>query len=159
MSPRQIARSGSLTRCPVVSVPPGSDHGAVTDKGVLDQARADGFELIERMSAGQWAVGWARGDDDRWPCFLGERQAIKLDAGPAEPRARIRLSGSVMRASELPGEVSPRVSRHRGRHAQRRSTDRRLYLRTNLTPLARRRGLRVAIGGRPDIEGKRTCDE
>jgi hypothetical protein len=39
-------------------------------------AALDGFELIERMSDGQWAVGWARGDDDRWPCFLEERQAI-----------------------------------------------------------------------------------
>ena len=48
----------------------------MTDDEVLDRARADGFELIERMSAGQWAVGWARGDDDRWPCFLEERQAI-----------------------------------------------------------------------------------
>jgi hypothetical protein len=28
------------------------------------------------MSAGVWAVGWARGDDDRWPCFLEERLAI-----------------------------------------------------------------------------------
>jgi hypothetical protein len=36
----------------------------------------EGVELIERISAGQWAVGWARGDDDRWPCFLEERQAI-----------------------------------------------------------------------------------
>jgi len=43
---------------------------------VVDEARADGFELIERLSAGQWAVGWARKDDDRWPCFLEERQAF-----------------------------------------------------------------------------------
>jgi hypothetical protein len=28
------------------------------------------------MSAGQWAVSWVRGGDDRWPCFLEERQAI-----------------------------------------------------------------------------------
>jgi hypothetical protein len=46
------------------------------DEQVLELARADGFELIERMSAGQWAVGWARWDDDRWPCFLEERQAV-----------------------------------------------------------------------------------
>ena len=32
----------------------------MTDDEVLDLARADGFELIERMSAGVWAVGWAR---------------------------------------------------------------------------------------------------
>ena len=46
---------------------------ATTDDEVLDGTRTD---LIERMSAGQWAVGWARGDDDRWPCFLEERQAV-----------------------------------------------------------------------------------
>ena len=48
----------------------------MTDDEVLDLAREDGFELIERMSAGQWTVGWARGDDERWPCFLEERRAI-----------------------------------------------------------------------------------
>jgi len=48
----------------------------MTDDEVLDEARVDGFELIERMSAGRWAVGWARGADDRWRCFLEERQAI-----------------------------------------------------------------------------------
>jgi hypothetical protein len=48
----------------------------MTDDEVLDHAPADGFELVERMSAGKWAVGWARGADDRWPCFLEERQAL-----------------------------------------------------------------------------------
>jgi hypothetical protein len=46
------------------------------DGEVLDQARAEGFELVEKMCAGQWVVGWARGDDERWPCYLEERQAI-----------------------------------------------------------------------------------
>jgi hypothetical protein len=49
------------------------DYRRMTDDEVLDEARADGFE---RMSAGRWAVGWARADDDRWPCFLEERQAM-----------------------------------------------------------------------------------
>jgi hypothetical protein len=48
----------------------------VTGDEVLDEARADGFELIEWMSSGVWTVGWARGDDDRWPCYLEQRQAI-----------------------------------------------------------------------------------
>ena len=48
----------------------------MTDDEVLGEAHVDGFELIERMSAGQWAIGWARGDDDRWPCFLEERQTV-----------------------------------------------------------------------------------
>ena len=59
-----------------MGVSPARDHQPMTDDEVLDEARADGFELIERMSAGKWAVGWARGDDDRRPCFLEERQAI-----------------------------------------------------------------------------------
>jgi hypothetical protein len=63
-------------RGPVVGVPRRRDDEAMTDGEVLDEAHADGFELIERLSAGQWAVGVARADDDRWPCFLEERQAI-----------------------------------------------------------------------------------
>jgi hypothetical protein len=45
------------------------------DEEVVDEARADGFELVERMSAGQWAVGRARGHADRWPCSRERRQA------------------------------------------------------------------------------------
>ena len=52
------------------------DDGGMTDDEVLDRAPADGFALVERMSAGKWAVGWARGSDDRWLCFLEERQAL-----------------------------------------------------------------------------------
>ena len=48
----------------------------MTDEEVVDEAHADGFELIERICAGQWAVGWGRGDDDRWPRFLEERLVI-----------------------------------------------------------------------------------
>jgi hypothetical protein len=48
----------------------------MTDDEVIDEASRDGFELIERLSADQWAVGWARGDDERWPCFLEQRQAV-----------------------------------------------------------------------------------
>jgi hypothetical protein len=46
------------------------------DDEVLVQARAEGFELIEKALDGRWAVGWARGDDDRWPCYLEEHQAV-----------------------------------------------------------------------------------
>jgi hypothetical protein len=59
-----------------VGVAPERDHQTMTDDEVLDGARADGFELSARMSAGRWAVGWARGDDDCWPCYLEERQAL-----------------------------------------------------------------------------------
>jgi hypothetical protein len=46
------------------------------DDEVLDQARAEGFELIEKALDGRWVLGWARGDDDRWPCYLEEHQAV-----------------------------------------------------------------------------------
>ena len=61
---------------PTAHVTPPRDYQEMTDDEVLNKAHADGFELIETLSAGPWAVGWARGDDDRWPCFLEERQAI-----------------------------------------------------------------------------------
>jgi hypothetical protein len=48
----------------------------MTDDDVIAKAQASGFELIERMSAGQWAIGWTRGDNDRWPCFLEVRQTV-----------------------------------------------------------------------------------
>jgi hypothetical protein len=48
----------------------------MTDDEVLDEARADGFELIERLSAGRWAVGWARGVDRRWPRYIEQRHAL-----------------------------------------------------------------------------------
>jgi hypothetical protein len=71
--------------------PTGRDDGGMTDDEVLDHAPADGFELVEPMSAGQWAVDWARGADDRWPCFLAERQALTWMRDRLKPRARLRV--------------------------------------------------------------------
>ena len=48
----------------------------MTDDAVLDLALADGFELSERTCRDAWVWGWARGNDERWPCFLARRQAI-----------------------------------------------------------------------------------
>jgi hypothetical protein len=48
----------------------------MTDEEVLAEALADGFELAERSCTGQWAWGWARGDVERWPCYLERRQAV-----------------------------------------------------------------------------------
>jgi hypothetical protein len=59
----------------------------MTNEEVVDRARAEGFELIERQVAGQWTVGRARGDDERLPCFLEERQALNW------MRDRMRRSG------------------------------------------------------------------
>ena len=43
---------------------------------MIDEAREQGFELEERVVGDAWVWGWARGDDDRWPCFLEHRQAV-----------------------------------------------------------------------------------
>jgi hypothetical protein len=48
----------------------------MTDDEVIAAARAEGFELIEKPLNGRWVVGWARGEDTRWPCYLEERQAL-----------------------------------------------------------------------------------
>jgi hypothetical protein len=48
----------------------------MTDDEVLDEARAEGFELEERACQDAWVWGRCRGDDRRWPCFVEERQAI-----------------------------------------------------------------------------------
>ena len=45
---------------------------------MIAEAHADGFELIERLGAGQWAGGSARSGDDRFPCFVEERVAVSL---------------------------------------------------------------------------------
>jgi hypothetical protein len=71
----------AATAKPYVAVASRWHDRSMTDDEVLDEARVDGFELIERLSAGLWAVGWARSDDDRWPCFLEERRAISWMRG------------------------------------------------------------------------------
>src|SRR5215216_3737336 len=52
------------------------DDARMTDDEVIDQARAEGFELIERISGDQWVQGWARDGDELGPCFLTEREAL-----------------------------------------------------------------------------------
>jgi len=43
---------------------------------VIDQARERRFELEERVIGDAWVWGWSRDGDDRWPCFLPEREAL-----------------------------------------------------------------------------------
>jgi hypothetical protein len=43
---------------------------------VIAEARERGFELEERVLGDAWVHGWTRGDDDPWPCFHSERQAL-----------------------------------------------------------------------------------
>jgi hypothetical protein len=59
----------------------------MTDDEVIDRAALDGFELVERTCGSKRVHGWARGDDERWPCFLEQRQAINWMAD------RLRRSG------------------------------------------------------------------
>ena len=48
--------------------------------GVIERAAARGFALEERVLADRWVWGWRRGDDDRHPCFLTEREAVSYMA-------------------------------------------------------------------------------
>jgi hypothetical protein len=60
----------------------------MTDNEVIDRAREDGFELIEKPLNDQWVIGWARGDDERWPCCFEERLAVSW------MRDRLRREGT-----------------------------------------------------------------
>ena len=61
----------------------------MTDAEVLELAAAEGFRLVDKIAehTGTECIGWRRGDDDRWPCFLERRQAIDW------MRDRLRRSG------------------------------------------------------------------
>jgi hypothetical protein len=48
----------------------------MTDEEVIEVAAAEGFELAWRPVAGKLCVGFVRGDDERYPVYLEERQAI-----------------------------------------------------------------------------------
>ncbi len=52
----------------------------MSDDEVIDQARDDGFELVERPIAGQWCWGFVREGDERYPAFLEQRQAVSYMA-------------------------------------------------------------------------------
>ena len=74
----------SPTSKPLRNVAPSRDHRSVD---VIERARDQGFELEEQPLNGQWVWAWRRGDDDRWPCYLEERQALAWMAD------RLRRSG------------------------------------------------------------------
>jgi hypothetical protein len=44
---------------------------------VREAAAVDGFTLEEKPLAGRWVWAWRRGEDERWPCYLEERQALE----------------------------------------------------------------------------------
>jgi hypothetical protein len=50
------------------------------DAEVIELAREEGFELEWRPLNGKWCVGFARGDDLRYPAFGEERLAISYMA-------------------------------------------------------------------------------
>jgi hypothetical protein len=47
---------------------------------VIERARAEGFELVERPVGGAWCWGFVREDDERYPAFLERRQAMQYMA-------------------------------------------------------------------------------
>jgi hypothetical protein len=65
------------TDLPICVVTPPRDARAMP---VIEQAREQGFELEEWPLNGLWVSGWRRGDDERWPCFLAEREALSYMA-------------------------------------------------------------------------------
>jgi len=60
----------------------------MTDDEILDRARSEGFDLVERACGDQWVHGWARGGDERWPCYLTRAEAV---AWMADRQHRIRV--------------------------------------------------------------------
>ena len=46
------------------------------DDEVIETATAEGWSMVERTCRGEWVFGWARGNDERWPCFLERRLAV-----------------------------------------------------------------------------------
>jgi hypothetical protein len=60
----------------------------MTDEEVLDQAGAEGFELLERTRGGQRLHDWARGDEEPSPCYLG---GDKPSTGMADRPRRSRV--------------------------------------------------------------------
>ena len=45
---------------------------------IIDQAQEHGYELDEKPLDGIWVWAWRRGDDERHPCFLTEREALSF---------------------------------------------------------------------------------
>jgi hypothetical protein len=46
------------------------------DNEIIEEAEAAGWSLVERIVRGEWVWGWARGDDERWPCYCERRLAV-----------------------------------------------------------------------------------
>jgi hypothetical protein len=45
---------------------------------IIELARQYGYPLDEKPLDGRWEWAWRRGDDDRHPCFLTEREARRV---------------------------------------------------------------------------------
>jgi hypothetical protein len=55
------------------------------DDDVIERARAEGFELVERPVGDAWCWGFVREDDERYPAFLdGDRRSSTCTTGCAE---------------------------------------------------------------------------
>jgi dephospho-CoA kinase len=75
----------------------------MTDEEVLDEARADGFELEERACEGAWAWGWHRGDDRRCPATWsrGGQSTGCATGSAADESSRKRSRAGIMRYMPL----------------------------------------------------------
>ena len=49
---------------------------------MISEANRQGFQLEERVVAGEWVHGWSRDGDERWPCFHTEREALSWMSYP-----------------------------------------------------------------------------
>jgi hypothetical protein len=74
-----------------VGVSPARDHQAMTDDEVLDEARADGFELEGTGLSGRLGLGLASWLRPTLALLRRGTAGHQLDARPHEPRAHIRL--------------------------------------------------------------------
>ena len=63
-----------------MSVTPSRHDRPMTDDDVVEAARTEGFELVERPVDGNWCWGFVRETDERYPTFGERRPAISYMA-------------------------------------------------------------------------------
>ena len=74
-----------------MTVTPAQHALGMTDAEV-EAAEAEGFELVERPCGDQWAWGFVRESDDRYPCFLEQRQAVSYMRDWLRQRTSVRVA-------------------------------------------------------------------
>jgi hypothetical protein len=74
----------------------------------LAEAAEAGFELVERTCRTEWVHGWARGDDERWLCFLTRGEALRQPTDPHRVGvfAQLGAGKDLARRSAVPGPLT-----------------------------------------------------